>query len=120
MVKGSSKTLYGWLVHFPLVEGFSHERKKYVPRHRHTHRNDDCHYSKYIAVHHDSGAKRTLNTPKPLVGQAESGTTQVNTELEIKCKCGVITYSDAERISHDCDYYPHDIMVREELWGDLA
>jgi len=41
------------------------------------------------------------------------------TEIEIKCKCGEITYSDADRMAHDCDYYPHDIMVREELWGEI-
>ena len=34
----------------------------------------------------------------------------------VKCKCGVILDTDAERIAHDCDYYPHDLIARDELW----
>jgi len=40
-------------------------------------------------------------------------------EVEIKCWCGVITYSDADRFTHDCDYYPQDILERDELWESL-
>lgn len=40
-------------------------------------------------------------------------------EIEVKCWCGQITYSDADRMAHDCNYYPHDIMVREELLGEI-
>ena len=36
---------------------------------------------------------------------------------EVKCWCGEITYTDMERIAHDCDYYPADILERDELWG---
>jgi hypothetical protein len=25
--------------------------------------------------------------------------------------------TEGENIAHDCDYYPADIMAREELWG---
>ena len=40
------------------------------------------------------------------------------TSKEVKCWCGVTTYSDLDRISHDCDYYPIDIIDRDELWSD--
>jgi hypothetical protein len=33
-----------------------------------------------------------------------------------KCWCGVTLDTDSERIAHDCDYYPADIMERDELW----
>jgi hypothetical protein len=36
---------------------------------------------------------------------------------EIKCECGVMTYTDGDRISHDCDYYPADIMEHDNFWG---
>lgn len=53
------------------------------------------------------------------IGLIVSGDKMSKTEIEIKCKCGELTYSDADRMTHDCDYYPHDIMVREELWGEI-
>ena len=38
-------------------------------------------------------------------------------EKEVKCWCGEITYSDSDRIAHDCDYYPIDILERDEFWA---
>lgn len=35
---------------------------------------------------------------------------------ELKCQCGVTLYSDKEWVGHDCDYYPADILERNELW----
>ena len=34
----------------------------------------------------------------------------------MKCKCGVMLDTDSEVIAHDCDYYPIDILERDELW----
>lgn len=33
-----------------------------------------------------------------------------------KCWCGVTLELDSEFIAHDCDYYPIDILERDELW----
>jgi hypothetical protein len=38
-------------------------------------------------------------------------------EYPIKCWCGVMLDTDSERIAHDCNYYPADIMERDELWN---
>jgi hypothetical protein len=38
-------------------------------------------------------------------------------EYPIKCSCGVMLDTDSDRIAHDCDYYPADIMNKESIWN---
>jgi hypothetical protein len=40
----------------------------------------------------------------------------MNLDFIVKCWCGITTHSDKERIEHDCDYYPADIMERDSIW----
>jgi hypothetical protein len=40
----------------------------------------------------------------------------MNLDFIVKCWCGVTTHSDRERVEHDCDYYPADIMERDSIW----
>ena len=37
-------------------------------------------------------------------------------EYPNKCKCGVTLDTDSDYISHDCDYYPADIMEKDNIW----